>query len=256
MKLKYLFALVLPFSLAACQSNDVQKVGDLAVSVLQQQNAAKTLTAYEWHLDTGATDHLVLSFHKDNRFSVKTMCNSLGGSWNINADKLETGTVISTMKACTPEAMQQEKLAGEIFDNHQLPFNLNATDTEAPTLTITANNQQYVLHGKMTPETKYNGEAEIVFLEIAPETKPCTGVAPQICLQVREVKYNEQGLKTLVDQDWTLFYDQIEGFSHSPNERQIIRVKRFEIKHPVADQSKYAYIFDLAVEREAVKGSL
>ncbi|WP_347454376.1 META and DUF4377 domain-containing protein [Acinetobacter thermotolerans] len=256
MKLKYLFAFVLPFSLAACQSNHVQKVGDLAVSVLQQQNTATTLTAYEWYLDTGAKEHLVLSFHKDQRFSIKTLCNSLGGSWNINAGKLETGTIISTMKACDAEAMQQEKLAGEIFDNRQIPFSLNTTNSEEPTLTITANNQQYVLHGKMTPETKYNGEAEIVFLEIAPETKPCTGVVPQTCLQVREIKYNEQGLKTQVDKNWTLFHDQIKGFQHSPNERQIIRVKRFEVKNPAADQSKYVYIFDLAVEREAVKGSL
>lgn len=73
---------------------------------------------------------------------------------------------------------------------------------------------------------------------------------------MREVKYNEQGLKTQVDKDWNLFYDQIEGFQHTPNERQVIRVKRFEIKNPAADQSKYAYIFDMAVEREAVKGSL
>ncbi|HAB42517.1 MAG TPA: hypothetical protein DCE70_02950, partial [Acinetobacter sp.] len=50
--------------------------------------------------------------------------------------------------------------------------------------------------------------------------------------------------------------DQIEGFQHTPNERQIIRVKRYEIKNPAADQSKYAYIFDMAVERETVKGTL
>jgi hypothetical protein len=66
----------------------------------------------------------------------------------------------------------------------------------------------------------------------------------------------KKGLKTQVDKDWTLFYDQIEGFKHTPAERQIIRVKRFERKNPAADQSKYAYIFDMSVEREAVKGTL
>lgn len=256
MKLKYLILALLPFSLAACQSTDVQKVGELAVSVLQQPNTAKTLTTYQWQLDTGAKEPLVLSFQDDNRFSIKTMCNSLGGSWKLQAGQLETSEVMSTMKACDAEAMQQEKLAGEILNNQKAPLSLNVANTEAPTLTLTANGQQYVFNGKMTPEHKYQGQAETIFLEISPETKPCTGVAPQTCLQVREIKYNSQGVKTQVDQDWTLFYQQIEGFQHSPNERQIIRVKRFEIKNPPADQAKYAYIFDMAVEREAVKGAL
>jgi len=50
-----------------------------------------------------------------------------------------------------------------------------------------------------------------------------------------------------------LFYDQIEGFEHNPAERQVIRVKRYEIKHPAADQSKYAYVHDMTVERATVK---
>lgn len=50
-----------------------------------------------------------------------------------------------------------------------------------------------------------------------------------------------------------LFYDQIEGYQHNPAERQIIRIKRYEIKNPAADQSKYAYIHDMTVERATVK---
>ena len=34
MKLKYLAIVLFPLALAACQSSDIQKVGDLAVSVL------------------------------------------------------------------------------------------------------------------------------------------------------------------------------------------------------------------------------
>ena len=119
-----------------------------------------------------------------------------------------------------------------------------------------ADGQKYVFTGKMTPETKYQGQAETIFLEVSSQTKACMGVAQQTCLQVKEIKYDEKGLKTQVDKDWTLFYDQIEGFQHSSNERQIIRVKRYEIKNPAADQSKYAYVFDMTVEREAVKGTL
>ena len=35
-----------------------------------------------------------------------------------------------------------------------------------------------------------------------------------------------------------------------------MRVKRYEIANPAADQSKYAYIQDMIIEREAVKGLL
>ena len=161
---------------------------------------------------------------------------------------------MATQMACEPKAMQQERVAKDLFDNRKAPFVLDLKDPQNPTLTvISATGQKYVFTGKMTPETKYNAQAEIIFLEISPETKPCTGVAPQTCLQVRELKYNDSGVKTQVDKDWTLFYDQIEGFEHNPAERQVIRVKRYEIKHPAADQSKYAYVHDMTVERATVK---
>ena len=52
MKLKYLAIALFPLVLAACQSSDIQKAGDLAVSVLQQQNADKTLASYQWSTTT------------------------------------------------------------------------------------------------------------------------------------------------------------------------------------------------------------
>mgnify|MGYP000013429545 CR=1 FL=1 len=37
MKLRYLTIALFPLTLAACQSGDIQKLGDTAVKVLQQQ---------------------------------------------------------------------------------------------------------------------------------------------------------------------------------------------------------------------------
>ena len=254
MKLKFIVLALLPLSLAACQSNDIQKVGDLAVTVLQQQNASQTLSAYDWQLETGANKPMVVHFNADGRFNVSTTCNTVAGSWKAASNILETGQLISSMMACSDDAMKQEGLASQIFTNSKIPFVLNTSNVNAPTLTLTTSNgQRYVLTGKMTPETKYQGHAETIFLEISPETKSCTGVVAQTCLQVKEIKYNEQGLKTHHDEKWSLFYDQIEGFTHRSNERQVIRVKRFTVPNPAADQSKYAYVYDMAVERETVK---
>ena len=258
MKLKYLAIALFPLALAACQSSDIQKAGDLAVSVLQQQNADKTLASYQWSTTTeNAPKPLVLNFLENGTLGISTSCNSMSTQWKVEHNTLVTGNIASTMMACPDNAMKQEGLASSLFSDRKTPFVLNTTDPQNPTLTIiSATGEKLVFTGKLTPETQYNSQGETIFLEVSPETKQCTGVAPQTCLQVREVKYDEKGLKTQVDKDWTLFYDQIEGFKHTPEERQIIRVKRFERKNPAADQSKYAYIFDMSVEREAVKGTL
>lgn len=254
MKLKFLAIALFPLTLAACQSGDIHKVGDVAVSVLQQ-NADKTLASYQWSTPTGtAPKPLVLNFDDKGRLGIATSCNGMGASWKIENNQIVTDNLMATQMACETNAMEQERVAKDLFDNRKALFVLDLKDSQNPTLTIiSATGQKYVFTGKMTPETKYNAQAEIIFLEISPETKACTGVIAQTCLLVREIKYNDSGIKTQVDKDWTLFYDKIEGFEHNPAERQVIRVKRYEIKNPAADQSKYAYVHDMTVERATVK---
>lgn len=258
MKFKYLAITLMPLMFSACESTNLQKVGDVAVSVLQQQNADQTLSAYQWSIHTeNAPKPIVLNFSTDGRLSISTSCNTLGSNWKVENNQIIAGQFMSTMMACPDNYMKQENIASSWFENRKTPFLLNLNNPDQPTLTLTTNaGEKIVLTGSMTPEAKYNSAGETIFLEISPETKECTGVAKQTCLQVREIKYSESGIKTQVDKDWTLFYDKIDGFNHTPNERQIIRVKRFELKNPAADQSKYAYVYDMAVEREAVKGTL
>lgn len=165
-----------------------------------------------------------------------------------------TSSLVSTMKACSPELMKNEQFSSNLLNDQKVKFELNTSSVEQPSLIFTAaDGQKYEFKGTMTPETKYQSQGEIIFLEISPETKPCTGVAPQTCLQVREIKYNDKGIKTQVDKDWTLFYDQIQGFQHRADQRVIVRIKRYERKNPAADQSKYAYVQDMIVEQEIVQ---
>lgn len=257
MKLKFIVLALLPLTFAACQSSDIQRAGDRAVAIIQQKNADQILPTYYWELNRGLERPIVLSFDAQGRLSAVTGCNGLGTTWSVKNNIITTSEVVGTEMACDAALMEQERFVSQLLQKRDISFTLNATDPNKPTLTLmAANGQTYEFIGKMTAETKYQGQAETIFLEISPDTKQCTGVAQQSCLQVKQVKYDQNGLKTQVDKDWTLFYDQIEGFQHSPNERQIIRVKRFEINNPAADQSKYAYIYDMAVEREAVKGTL
>ncbi len=165
---------------------------------------------------------------------------------------------MATQMACEPKAMAQEGVAADLFDNRKSPFALNLNDPDAPTLTVvSAKGEKIVFTGKQTAESKYQSQGETVFLEISPETKTCSaGVARMECLQVREVKYAENGVKHRSIKTGRYSITISMSFTHNPKERQIVRVKRFEIANPAADQSKYAYVQDMIIEREAVKGSL
>ena len=108
MKLKFLAIALFPLTLAACQSSDIQKVGDLAVSMVQQQNADKTLAAYQWSYQPQGTDKpLVLNFNDQQRLSIATGCNTQGTSWKIEKGQIVTADLMSTMMACSPELMKQ-----------------------------------------------------------------------------------------------------------------------------------------------------
>lgn len=254
MKLKYLALMLLPLTLAACQSSDIQKVTDSAVNMINQHhNADKILSSYDWTYQPQGTDRPIILSFSDNRLGIQTGCNTMGGAWKIENGKITTGNLMSTLIGCPSALAKQEQYAGSIFDKRAVPFSIDSRNVEQPTLTLTdAQGQQVVFTGKMTPETKYQSQGETIFLEISPETKPCTGVAPQTCLLVREIKFNDQGVRTQVDKDWTYFYDHIDGFEHNPKERQVVRIKRYELKNPAADQSKYAYVQDMIIERETV----
>ena len=251
MKIKYLVVALLPLSLMACQT--VQNVTDNVISQINT-TAAKNLTEYNWtYQGSKASKPLVLSFDDNQRLSIQTGCNNQGGTWKVEGNTIVTSPLASTMMACADDLMQQERLSADIFSEKKVPFTLSTQNDQA-ILTITdSKGQKYTFLGKMTAEAKYQSEGKIVFLEISPQTKSCTGVAPQTCMQVREIKYDDKGIKTYAHKDWSLYYGQIEGFKHNPEQRVIVRVKRFEIKNPAADQSSQADVLDMVVEQELVK---
>ena len=254
MRLSYLAFILLPLTLAACQANDIQTVRDHAVQIFQQQSPSKTLSAYTWQSNTGDKKPMTLNFGSDGRLSVSTTCNTLSTAWRVDSHELVTGNTIMTQMACSKADMRQEAIAGKLLDNRKVPFVLDTSQRERPTLTLMdATGQRYSFTGSMTAETQYQSEGQVMFYEIHPQTKACSGVIRQQCLQVKEVRYNSQGLKTYQDANWSLFYGQIQGFEHNPKERQVIRVKRYEIQNPAADQSKYAYVHDMTIERAAIK---
>lgn len=72
-----------------------------------------------------------------------------------------------------------------------------------------------------------SASAVLKTLQVAPSRVECTGVAPQLCLQVRES----------AGAPWTLLYEAIDGFDYEPGYLYEIRIKEEAVAHPPADGS-------------------
>lgn len=68
----------------------------------------------------------------------------------------------------------------------------------------------------------------------------CQGVAPQKCLQI---KFDQ-------NDDWTYFYNNIDGFAHKEGTDFKLKVKREDIKNPPADAASFKYILIEILEEQ------
>lgn len=83
---------------------------------------------------------------------------------------------------------------------------------------------------------------QIVTIYVGPEQVECTGVAPQTCLQVR----------LSPDEPYTLFYDTIQGFTHTPGFEYVLQVQINQIENPPADGSSLSYTLVAIVSQTEV----
>lgn len=270
--MKRCLILMLPFALVACaktpQGEPATPPAAAAPAATQAAPADTTaLTAYHWRLNdakdasgkriealfVSAAKPLQLDF-ADARVSVSNTCNHMGGAYSIAGDKLKFNRLASTLMACTDSKLMA--LDQEIGKRLETESTFALQSGDAPTLTLTGGNGDVLtFKGDPTAETRYGGKGETVFLEVAAQTKPCNHpLIPNMqCLQVRELKYDDKGIKTGTDGEFQNFYGNIEGYSHEPGIRNVVRVKRYAIKNPPADGSSQAYVLDMVVESETVK---
>ncbi|MEG2940972.1 MAG: META and DUF4377 domain-containing protein [Thermomonas sp.] len=189
-----------------------------------------------------------LDFDK-GRLAVSNTCNRMGGSYALAAGTLTVGRMASTMMACTDAKLMA--LDGEVGKRLEGALSLALAAGAAPSLTLgNAAGDSLVFVGTPTPDTRYGGPGERVFLEVAAQTKPCSHpLMPNMqCLQTREITYDDKGLKAGTPGAFGNFYDQIEGYRHEPGVRNVLRLQRYTRKDVPADASKYAYVLDMVVE--------
>ncbi|MFI9504325.1 DUF4377 domain-containing protein [Nocardia sp. NPDC052566] len=81
------------------------------------------------------------------------------------------------------------------------------------------------------PSSTSAAHSKVIGLWVADQTKPCTGVAPMTCLQV----------KRNPDSEWELFYNQIAGFEYQPGYHYQLEVEETPVANPPADASSVSY---------------
>lgn len=232
--------------------------------------AGVDLRGYTWNLDT-ATDAagkpiallqregkygLKLSFNGDD-LGVSGGCNHVGAGFKLAGDRLDIGAFRTTLMACQDQRLMQMDTAISEQLKGQASFVIEGQAPSPRLLLTTASGAKLALSGEPTAETRYGGPGATVFLEVDSQLRDCPHplMPNHKCLWVRERKYDDNGIAVKPEGEWQFLYQDIEGYTHEAGIRNVVRVKKFDIKNPPADASSVAYVLDMVVESESVQAS-
>lgn len=164
---------------------------------------------------------------QQGRLAAFAGCNRLMGAASVENNQLVVKQLAASMMMCEPHAMAREQAFSTFLASR-------------PTVSIN-NNQLTLTHGN----TRYQFSAQPAladgvtkFIYVAAERKPCVGVAPQSCLQIREDN----------NAPWQNYYGAIEGFEPEPGISYRLRIKEFNVANPPADGSSKRWVLDMIVE--------
>lgn len=209
--------------------------------VVRPQAAAR-LAAYHWDLVgwTGGQapqGKLLRLDFTGSRFSTDTLCNRASGAYRVNGTSIrlgdDKGQFATTLMACPEPAMTVERAYLK---------SLAAVRTwriEGDHLLLrTAKGETMTYRAAHKPAA----DAPRKFIYVSAETKPCTGVAPMTCLQVREKESDP----------WQLHYGGIVDFDPQPGIAYRLRIIEEKIANPPADASSIRWTLDQVIEQHVV----
>ena len=243
------------------------------ITAVPAYDAARQLPAYTWELVTvrdarGQNDArwrapdrppMRLSF-KDGRVSVHNLCNVVTAGYQVEGAQLRVHRAAATLRACPEPGVMalEQRVAQQLPTAQSAQVRTAAAPGATPQLMLAfADGSQWELTGQATPETRYGGAGERMFLEVSPQKVSCNHplMRNAMCLRVRDIAYDGNGRKTKVGQ-WRIFQGDIEGYEHKAGVRNIVRVNRYSRAvngQLPADAPRHAYVLDMVVESETVR---
>ncbi|MBP6596814.1 MAG: copper resistance protein NlpE N-terminal domain-containing protein [Arenimonas sp.] len=183
------------------------------------------------------------------RLLVEGGCNGLRAGYQLSPEgRLGISAGAATLMACDPALMAADATLAALLAK---PLDVAVARGPEPTLALMAESGEVLqLRGQPTPESLH-GPPTIAFLEVGPQRVACEGAssADGLCLQVRDVSFDAQGLRTGTPGEFQPFPGLIQGYEHTSGTRNIIRIKRFQ---PDATQPPVLLVLDMTVESESV----
>jgi heat shock protein HslJ len=227
----------------------------------------RALQANHWTLRSGSEaggqaidgllvpDHAFVMHFDGARVNIRGGCNAMTGGWRLDPNgQLLIGRLASTMKACEAALMKADAALSSVLA-HPLQTALQPgprPEAAASLRLSSASGQTLSFTGQPTMESRY-GAPTRVFLEVAPQTVECvSGVMRTQCLRVRERRFDANGLRIEPPGEWQNFHGSIDGYTHTPGVRNVLRINRYQRKQVPADASRYIYVLDMVVESETV----
>ena len=213
-----------------------------------------SLQSYDWQLNNiNSTDpitwngsylqtqngEVTLNFNQ-NHINYNVGCNQLSNQYSLSKNIMQPiGTGISTLMGCGKLQAPEQWLAKQMQSPSELQIMETQVDAVLSQTTADGSWLQWV--GKLKPEVKY-GKGETVFLEVKPKWQYCDNVTDKKCLEVRDINYDNQGLKTAVGQ-WYLLDAPIMGYRHDESAQRVLRLTRY--RTPPTDTKGYGNLYQL-----------
>ncbi len=252
------------FALSGCQNlsfaTGTTAVNDTKPAHTQAPVSYETLSHYNWTLVSAVDrnnqslpalsaikDQVILQFGQQNghnvtRYSVG--CNNMVGQYTLSNNVLNIANVRQTMMGCG-ELSGAESLLNSLMQGSS---QLTVQGTQEPVLTqITNDNATLVWKGVLTSQAKYNQQGDTVFWEVSHEAQLCSPASTKVCLKVRPVEYDNQGIKT-GEGNWSIFGGVIDGYTHNDSADEVLRLKRYVVDPSDVKGKQFAYVLDSVVE--------
>ncbi|CAN6960087.1 MULTISPECIES: META domain-containing protein [Psychrobacter] len=244
---------------------DASKVAELS----PEQQMIANLARYRWTLLTAKdasaqalaplmniNDQVTLLFNQhqgQNTLSYSVGCNTMSAGYELQAQTLTTEDSMSTKMSCG-DLDSAENLLNTLMQGNS---ELSVSAGEPPLLTqVTNDSMTLVWTGRLTAQAKYSGKGKTVFWAVNSEKVACGDGDSSMCLQVKPVTYDDQGLKTS-EGEWTAFNGDIDGYQHDGMHEEVLRLQRYQvndIENPDNESTEaYAYVLDAVIESSVVE---
>ena len=184
-----------------------------------------------------------------NTLNYGVGCNTMSASYELQDHTLTTEDSMSAKMLCE-NLNKAENLLDTLM---QGTSEISVTEGENPVLTqVTSNAVTLTWKGRLTSQAKYNGKGETVFWAVNANKVACADNSSEMCLQVKSVTYNDQGIK-VSEGKWSAFNGEIDGYQHDGKHEEVLRLQRYQLdRDENAEGEEYAYVLDAVIESSVV----